>query len=464
MNDTVAAFEVRNSNGLNVFNNIFANYGTGYALKFRNTVGGPDEFLDANNNLLFTRGDTLARWRDSLCVDLAQLGQQDQGNSPFNVGRSPKGLGEFDPSFRSNFDLHVNNTMLDGAASVYDVITTDIDGQGRNPSTPDVGCDEYIPSFDAQMNAIISPVNGLEFQDSVRVIVQVKNQGSDINQLKVKYTFDGVIVDSTVKIFSPALKKDSVSFITFPKKFSTRQGGPHVVCTYTEIKKLTTGGQFVNDDFNTANDTLCHTVISLDTSDIGVSKFLQPLNGLAIKEKTPVSVQVTNYGNLTAYSYKLELKVNNKVKERKTINLPLNKCESTDISFNYQLDPDSAVTFEICTRTILSDDVIEANDSNCIVSPTTGVEVENNAIGLLSVYPNPTTGMLHYNMNLKEQGELLVSIYDLSGRMLREDHLGMMQNGEQEVEVDYTDVAAGTYLYTIQIGGNKVNGRFVIIK
>jgi hypothetical protein len=463
LSDTAAAFRIYRANGMNILNNIFANIGDGYAVSFESANNGVTEFIESGNNLLYRNGQYIAKWRDTLCVDLSQLGQQDQGNSPFNVGKSPKGLGEFNPNFRSNTDLHVNNTKLDGAATPMDLITKDIDGETRNPSSPDVGCDEYFPSFDANMFAFITPQNNDKFKDSAAVAVFIRNAGADLNQLKIKYTMDGIIVDSLVRIFSPVFTIDSILRIDFPKKFSTRQGGPHVICAYTEIKKLLPNGQFVNNDFNTYNDTLCVDVISLDTSDIGVSKFFEPLNGIPVITKTPVRVQVSNYGNLTAFNYRVELKVNGKVKERKTITNPLFKDEIEDVTFNYQLDPDSAVNFEICVRTLLFDDVIEANDSNCIVVGTVN-GIGNVGIAKLEVFPNPSTGRINYQFETSSEESLQISVFDLSGRLVQSDRFENLPAGQHLLPIYYNQLAEGTYLYQTLIGDKQVNGRFIIIK
>jgi hypothetical protein len=227
---------------------------------------------------------------------------------------------------------------------------------------------------------------------------------------------------------------------------------------------LTPQGNFVNNDFNTLNDTICIDVISKDTSDIGVSKYYSPLNGLPIKEKTSVNVEVTNYGNLTANSYQVVLKVNNKVKERKTVNIPLKGKESTDVSFTYQLNPDSAVNFEICTSTILFDDVIDANDSNCIVVSTiVGVESEGSNAGLMGVYPNPSTGRINYSVDLESDQEVMIKVYDLSGRLLKSDLIQQVK-GPQIIEMNYDDLSDGTYLFNMHIGDKTINGRFVIVK
>ncbi len=464
VNDSASAFNIQISNGLNIYNNIFANYGNGYAVKYTTEVNSVQEFNESNTNLLYTKGPILAKWNGVNCPTLAELGLQDAGNSPFNIGKSPKGAGEFDPLFRSNLDLHINNTKLDGAGTPYDLVLSDIDGDNRNVSTPDVGCDEFIPGFDLGVSEFVTPLDQSTFKDTVRVIVRVKNFGADVNQIKIKYTFDGVLVDSLIKSFTPVVKIDSTVVMLFSKRFSTRQAGPHVIKAFTEIKRLNSNNIFVNNDFNNLNDTATITVISRDTSDIGVSYYLSPLNGLSIQEKTPVQIAVTNYGNLAASNFKINLKVNGKLKEVMEVQGPLKGRETKEYQFNYRLDPDSAVFFDVCTQTYLFDDVIEANDSNCIVSLTLGVVESSADGGLFSVHPNPTNANLNFGVELNNEEDVNIQVFDLSGRLMRDDIIKQVPAGKNRIEMNYEELAEGTYLFVLNTKDKKYNGRFVIIK
>ena len=77
------------------------------------------------------------------------------------------------------------------------------------------------------------------------------------------------------------------------------------------------------------------TLYSKDTSDIGVSQFITPLNNITLKQITPVKVRILNYGNLTAYGYKATLVVNGKVKEVKQIPTQLKMNQINDIDFKW---------------------------------------------------------------------------------------------------------------------------------
>lgn len=467
LSDSAAALKMVNSNSMRVYNNIFANYGKGYAVDFKAGTSNVTEFAESNSNLLFTKGTNLARWKDVICQTLSDLGLQDNGNSPFNVGKSPKALGEFDPLFRSNFDLHVNNPSLDNGGVYYDLVLKDIDGENRNPTTPDVGCDEFFFAKDIGVTQIITPINNSSFKDTVRVIVKVKNYGDAVNVVKVKYSFDGVVIDSNTKQITPIdLKTGDSTIVVFNKLFSTRQAGPHILRAYTEIKRpdINNPNLLINEDFNPLNDTVTVTVISKDTSDIGISYFESPRNGIVIKEKTDVIVAVTNYGNLVANNFSIKLKVNNKVKENLLVNTPLPGKTTELYKFNYVLDPETDVNFEVCAQTSLFDDVLDANDSDCVVIGTVGI-VQESAYGtLFNIHPNPTNSELNYGLDLKEEQDVTIQVYDLSGRLMKSNHVGILPRGKNNIKLNYEDLAEGTYLFVLNAGDAKYNGRFVIIK
>lgn len=460
--DTSSALFVLRSNRINMYNNIFANYGKGYAFQFKNDPSAnATVFNDADANLVYTKGAVLAKWKDILCPKLSDLGVQDAGNSPFNETRSVS----IDPLFKSNYDLHINNYLLDGSGTYRELVLTDFDGQVRDKLTPDIGCDEFFPSFDLQMDTFITPLEGSAFQNENQVIVRIKNKGADVYSVKARYLFDGVFIDSVVKNYIEPLMLDSTDILVFNKKFSTRQAGPHKITAFTEIRKIDpVTGKSVNNDFSNLNDTLTITVISKDTSDIGVANYLNPRNGWVLSKPEPVQVQVTNYGNLTASNFKIQLKVNNKIKETLNITEPLLGKETKEYQFNYSVDPDSAVYFEVCATTILFDDVIEANDSNCIVLLTVGVIESSAGKELFNVHPNPTSGKLNFGIEIDSDKKIDISVFDLSGRLIKTDELGVVSAGKQNLSIYYDDLSEGTYFFVMNIGNKKYNGRFVVIK
>src|SRR5690606_32381979 len=86
------------------------------------------------------------------------------------------------PLFTSASDLHIKNPLLKGAGTPVTGVTTDIDGQVRNSSRPDIGSDEFkLSADDASIISLLNPVTGA-CTGNLPIEVVLKNYGE--NNLK----------------------------------------------------------------------------------------------------------------------------------------------------------------------------------------------------------------------------------------------------------------------------------------
>lgn len=84
-----------------------------------------------------------------------------------------------DPLYTSAIDLHANGPQLNNKAIQIAAITTDIDGDLRYLTTPDIGADEYTPSpFDLSVLSVSSPVQNGCFSNEETVTLLIKNLGT----------------------------------------------------------------------------------------------------------------------------------------------------------------------------------------------------------------------------------------------------------------------------------------------
>ena len=112
-------------------NNIIVNAGGGYALEAASTAAAGTYFTSDYNNYYATSStpfgtgsSTLSAWQTTSSQD---------ANSVWG-----------DPLFVSATDLHVQGSSANNAGAALGV-ATDIDGQTRSTTTPDIGADEYAP-------------------------------------------------------------------------------------------------------------------------------------------------------------------------------------------------------------------------------------------------------------------------------------------------------------------------------
>jgi len=99
-----------------------------------------------------------------------------------------------EPFFFSVTDPSINQVLLNNAGIAVAETSTDIDGNPRNPSTPDIGAREYNPcETDAGINAFTAPVPPLTGGAAeVRVILQ--NQGAaSLTSAKINWQVNGEI-------------------------------------------------------------------------------------------------------------------------------------------------------------------------------------------------------------------------------------------------------------------------------
>ncbi len=116
-------------------NNIFNVKGPGYPIYINSGSGITD--IDYNN--YFTTGTRIAYWTGTNYGTLAALNDA-SGKDLNSISYNPK--------YTSASDLHTNSYWLDNRGTpVSGIVTVDIDGEPRNPVTPDIGADEYTSTL-----------------------------------------------------------------------------------------------------------------------------------------------------------------------------------------------------------------------------------------------------------------------------------------------------------------------------
>jgi len=119
----------------NVFkNNIFTNTGGGYAAEASSyAVAGT--YFTADYNVYNATGTNPFKYNNSAATTLAawQTATSQDANSAYG-----------DPLFNSATDLHVQGTVANNTGTSVGTLT-DIDGDTRSTTTPDIGADEYAP-------------------------------------------------------------------------------------------------------------------------------------------------------------------------------------------------------------------------------------------------------------------------------------------------------------------------------
>ena len=81
------------------------------------------------------------------------------------------------------------------------------------------------------------------------------------------------------------------------------------------------------------------------------------------------------------------------------------------------------------------------------------------AFALVGAYPNPTARSVRIAFDLAEPSEVVLEVYDVLGRRVRQHDQGVLAAGAgREVRVDAARLGAGVYLYrVVAVGAHATN-------
>ncbi|MCF8297939.1 MAG: right-handed parallel beta-helix repeat-containing protein [Saprospiraceae bacterium] len=213
-------------------NNICVNTGGGLAAYFSTTA----QVASTDYNNYYATGSYLAYWGGNRADLLAlQTANSMDANSV-----------SINPEYSSDIDLHAFSMAMENLGTPLAEVTTDIDGEARHATTPDMGADEYtLPANDIGIIEILSPVKSICLPSSDSIVVVIKNFGTNTQSnvsVGVKYTDpSGTTIYSTSLASIAAGGKDTIT-VTNLTSFSF---GAYSIKAYTSL----------SGDMNANNDT-----------------------------------------------------------------------------------------------------------------------------------------------------------------------------------------------------------------
>ena len=138
-----------------------------------------------------------------------------------------------DPIFNGQFDLHANSAINNGVALPLADILVDIDGDVRDPLTPDIGADEFTPLNDNVGADNVAMASGCvsSLSDSIRL--KVTNLGVNTQtSIPVYYQINGGLI--VAETWTGTLNSGQSGFYTF-NTLATLSQGINTVTVWTGL-------------------------------------------------------------------------------------------------------------------------------------------------------------------------------------------------------------------------------------
>ena len=107
------------------------------------------------------------------------------------------------------------------------------------------------------------------------------------------------------------------------------------------------------------------------------------------------------------------------------------------------------------------DNIKLPSHANSTVSIHTDIEVAENS---MDIYPNPASDNAYINVNLAEDNNVSIEIYNAVGQLVKAIDSTNMLSGENYVSVETSALKAGMYIVKANIGGSVITKNLSIVK
>ncbi|PLX02649.1 MAG: hypothetical protein C0594_11690 [Marinilabiliales bacterium] len=266
---------------LEVQNNILYSRGGGVCY----AVASASSNLVSDFNDLYSDGPVIGSWYGTACSDLNEWKAASLlDGSSVNIF----------PDYYSDMDLHTNSVQLNDLGTPLADFTTDIDGENRSATNPDIGADEYNPvANNIAMLECTASESGCSLSDQVDIAVRIVNKGfADQSNIPVVYSIDGG--STTIEEVIPVVlgSGDTLDY-TFTNKADYSVPGYYNFLAWT----ANAGDEFHADDTLWLETVTSYgSIVSFtfqENFEAGETFYFQSQNGIEINEE---SANNSSYG------------------------------------------------------------------------------------------------------------------------------------------------------------------------
>lgn len=79
-----------------------------------------------------------------------------------------------------------------------------------------------------------------------------------------------------------------------------------------------------------------------------------------------------------------------------------------------------------------------------------------------SVYPNPVQNAAIFNIDLKNNADVTIRVYDLTGKLVIEEKKGQLAKGNHEMKIHTDHLQNGVYIYMVAMGDQTESDKMMI--
>jgi hypothetical protein len=304
--------------------------------------------------------------------------------------------------------------------------------------------------YDCGLTQILSPdtTSGSQISDFLKVVI--KNFGNlPVATVPLSYQVNnGAIVsemwtgqlasgDSTIYTFSTPLGLTSPNFD---------------LCVY--INGLPTT--------NLLNDTLCfNNSNSSNIMDLSIDLLYPTSNPITggMANNVPVIIKVKNTGNYPSTFVGVEYTAAG-LTYTDTIYTHLNPGDSINHTFRDSF-PCPLGNFQICVEHFHLYDSFAPNNTDCVGTFCFVAIDDFEASNFFTIIPNPTTGNVSLNYDLKRNEEVIFKIYNSVGQIVYSETL-RKNAGNHSLELNLSNQTAGVYYCSMETKGNKLIKKLIL--
>ena len=80
----------------------------------------------------------------------------------------------------------------------------------------------------------------------------------------------------------------------------------------------------------------------------------------------------------------------------------------------------------------------------------------------VSVYPNPVSSQATVSFELKESGNVSYQVFDMTGRMVMNQNMGRIAEGEHQITINAENLSAGSYILRLSQGARTNTVKFMV--